>query len=627
MRAKNLALSAFLFHGISGVVSVLLGMWTGLESPVFLCFLLLGTGLIWVLVFVHLRQQLLVSIEEEDIKSLPEKKASGARMFSDGAYESFSARARLLQMERWFLPGATLLIALYMLAVPILRFTGIVAVPRTVSEGQIPVAALGIAAIAFVLLVLGKYANGLASAREWKMAETGGALSVFCAICSLAVSLGVVAVHMGLPKVEAFFSFLIPVVAGVLGIELAANFVLHVYKPRVPSGEYHPPYDSRLLRVVARPAGAFRTVAEALDYQFGFKLSHTWFYRFVERAVAPLILFQIIAFYGLTCIVVVNPEEQAVIEKFGMPRESILQPGLHFKLPWPIEKAFKYGTKRISAMAIGVHGEHAEHGEHGESEDIVLWTKVHGHHHHHFVVASSEAVSAETEGLEAVPVNLLSAEVVVQYRINDLRTFLYRKVDPVEVLESVAAREIVRFVVSVDLFDIMGAGRLEASRRLASRISSACKDAELGLEIVYVGFENVHPPVEVAGAFQEVVGAIEEQHTKVLAAESYRNRVIPLAEYQRVVLKTRATAYKFRRETVASAAVEQFRKQNEADRRLTKVYRTRKFLDMMEEALKGTRKYVVPEKPNARQVIIVDVKEKLRPDLLDIDLTEMEEKR
>ncbi len=614
MRAKKLALVAFLFHGISGIVSVFLGMWAGLESPVSLCFLLSGPGFIWGLVFVHLRQRLLVSVEEEDIKALSEKKASGARMFEDGAYESFSARARLRQMERWFLPGATLLIALYMLAVPILKFAGIVAVPQTVSAGQIPVAALGIAAIAFVLLVLGKYANGLASAREGRLGETGGALSVFCAICSLAVSCGVVAVHMGLPKVEAFFSFLIPVVAGVLGIELAANFVLHVYKPRVPSGEYHPPYDSRLLRMVARPAGAFRTAAEALDYQFGFKISQTWFYRFVERAVAPLILFQIIAFYGLTCIVVVNPEEEAVIEKFGMPRESILQPGLHFKLPWPIEKAFKHETKRIRAMSIGMHGEHAEH------EDIVLWTKAHGHHHHHFVVASSEAISAEMGGLETVPVNLLNAEVVVQYRINDLRTFLYRKVDPVEVLESVAAREIVRFVVSVDLFDIMGEGRLEASRHLASRISAACKHAELGLEIMYVGFENVHPPVEVAGAFQEVVGAIEEQHTKVLAAESYRNRVIPLAEYQRAVLKTRATAYKFRRETVASAAVEQFRKQNEADRRSPRVYRTRKFLDMMEEALKDTRKYVMPEKPNARQVIIVDVKEKLRPDLLDMDL-------
>ncbi len=620
MRAKNLALAAFLFHGISGVVSVFLGMWAGLESPVFLCFLLLGTGFIWVLVFVHLRQQLLVSTEEEDIRSLSEKKTSGARMFSDGAYESFSARARLRQMERWFFPGATLLIALYMLAVPILRFAGIAAVPRTVSAGQIPVAALGIAAIAFVLLVLGKYANGLASAREWRLVETGGALSVFCAICSLAVSCGVVAVHMGLPKVEAFFSFLVPVAAGVLGIELSANFVLHIYKPRVSSDEYHPPYDSRLLRMVARPAGAFRTVAEALDYQFGFKISQTWFYRFVERAVAPLILFQIIAFYGLTCIVVVNPEEEAVIEKFGMPHESILQPGLHFKLPWPIEKAFKHETKRIRAMSIGMHGEHAE------LEDIVLWTKAHGHHHHHFVVASSEAISAEMGGLETVPVNLLNAVVVVQYRINDLRTFLYKKINPVEVLESVAAREVVRFVVSVDLFDIMGAGRLEASRHLASRISAACKHAELGLEIVYVGFGNVHPPVEVAGAFQEVVGAIEEQHTKVLAAESYRNRVIPLAEYQRAVLKTRAAAYKFRRETVASAAVEQFRKQNEADRRLTRVYRARKFLDMMEDALKDTRKYVMPEKPNARQVIIVDVKEKLRPDLLDMDLTGMEEK-
>ena len=265
-------------------------------------------------------------------------------------------------------------------------------------------------------------------------------------------------------------------------------------------------------------------------------------------------------------------------------------------------------------------------GVHGEREDVILWTKAHGHGMHHFIVATREAITDARKASEAVPVSLLSAEVVIHYRVNDLPTFLYKKAEPVKVLEALASREVVRFVVSVDLFDIIGPGRLEASRYLTEHIRECTGDAGLGIEILYAGFENVHPPVEVASAFQEVVGAIEEQHTKVLAAETYRNRVLPLAESEKIVLKTRAGAYRFRRGTVASGTIEQFKKQNEADKTLSRVYRIRRFLDTLEDGLKDTRKYIVPQRPNARQVTIVDLKEKLRPELLDMDLTGMEEK-
>jgi regulator of protease activity HflC (stomatin/prohibitin superfamily) len=303
----------------------------------------------------------------------------------------------------------------------------------------------------------------------------------------------------------------------------------------------------------------------------------------------------------------------------------MLEPGLHFKLPWPVDKVFKYPTKRIETLTIGVHEEHGKHEEHGARGDVILWTVEHGHGANNLIVASSETISGKREDLGAVPVNFLNTSVDIQYRINDLRTFLYKKEDPVKVLRSIASRELVRFMVSVDLFDIMGPGRLEASKYLARRIADACEHAELGLEIVYVGFENVHPPVEVAGAFEEVVGAIEEKHSSVLAAESYRNKILPLAEYQEKVLETRASAYKFRRETVAGARAEQFGNQHSADKSCSRVYRARKFLDTLEESLKNLRKYVVPEKAKAHQVTIVDMEEKLRPELLDIDLTGMEE--
>ncbi len=623
----NIALLGFALHIIFSILSSYLGIWSGTQSPVFLSLLLFGSGLIWGVLFIHMRQRSLVTVEKENIKVLKEKAPGSSHLFEDEAYDSFSAKARLKQMEQWFLPAVSLLIAFYMLAMLVLRFAGIMPVPEIAQIGRTAVAAVGIAAIAFVLFIFGRYAGGLATAPQWRLIQAGGAISILCAICSIAVSAGVVMIYLGLPKVEKFISFAIPLVMGALGIELVLNFILHLYRPKVEALAYLPPYSSRMLSMLARPSGALRTVAEALDYQFGVKISQTWFYIFLERAIAPIILFQIIAFYALTCIVVVNPEEKAIVERFGVPAEHILAPGLHFKLPWPVEKVFKHSTKRVMRMTIGAHAEdedHEEHGRRGKQSDVILWTVEHGCAANKLIVASSETVSGEREDLVSVPVNLLNASVDIQYRINDLRTFLYKKQDPLEVLDSIASRELIRFMVSVDLFDIMGSGRLKASEHLAARIRDACKRAELGLEVLYVGFENVHPPVEVAGAFEDVVGAIEEKHASVLAAESYRNRILPLAEYQEMVLKIEASAYKFRREKVASARADQFRKQYEADKSCTRVYRVRKFLDLLEENLKDLRKYVVPEEAKAHQVTIVDMKEKLRPELLDIDLTEME---
>ena len=636
MRAKNVALVGFLFHGICGVLSGFLGVWAGVESLVFLCTLTSGAGLIWGLLFIHLRQLHLSAVEKAEVVELKAEvrttggKMPGSGLFEDSTYESFSSAARLRQMERWFIPGSSLLIAFYMLAVPLLKFflpQGVlqpdVFPVLEVSVEKALISAVGIAGIAFVLFILGKYAGGLVAAGKWRLIEAGASLSIFCAIWSLAVSLGLVMIQMGLPKVEKFLSFIIPLVMGVLGIELVLNFILHIYRAGTAGEEYRPPYASRMLRMLARPGGVFKTVAGALDYQFGFKVSQTWFYRFLERAIAPLILFQLIAFYGMTCIVVINPEETAIVERFGVPGNE-LYPGIHFKLPWPVEKVFKYPTQRIRSMTIGVKGEVA---------DVILWTVGHYHHEHNFIVASSEAVPAGgdsplviarsvSDEAISVPVSFLSTCVEIQYRVNDLWTFLYEKAEPVQVLESIAFRELVHFLVSVDLFDIMGPGRLRASGHLKKRISEACRSEGLGIEILYAGFENVHPPVEVAGAFEEVVGAIEEKETKVLAAEAYRNRLLPIAEYERLVLAIRASAYKFSRETVAGARVEQFKKQMEADSVSSRVYHVRKFLDAIEDGLRGTRKYIVPEKISAKQVTIVDMKEKLRPGLLDIDLTD-----
>ena len=118
---------------------------------------------------------------------------------------------------------------------------------------------------------------------------------------------------------EVAVTFIIPGIMALVGVELVLNLILDIYRPRVPGRERRPPYESRLLGLFAEPQGVLKTVAATLDYQFGFEVSETWFYHFMEKAILPLLLVQVVSLWLLTMIVVVNPNEVAFVEVFGKP--------------------------------------------------------------------------------------------------------------------------------------------------------------------------------------------------------------------------------------------------------------------------------------------------------------------
>ena len=104
---------------------------------------------------------------------------------------------------------------------------------------------------------------------------------------------------------------------GLVALETLVQLVLEIYRPRVKGKIERPLYESRLVGLLGQPEGLITTAAQALDYQFGFKVSETWFYRFFERALGWLLLLQVGALVLSTCVVFIDAGEQGVLEHFG----------------------------------------------------------------------------------------------------------------------------------------------------------------------------------------------------------------------------------------------------------------------------------------------------------------------
>ena len=91
------------------------------------------------------------------------------------------------------------------------------------------------------------------------------------------------------------------------------GLILEIYRVRVRGGESRVLYESRLVGLLGQPEAIITTAAHALDYQFGFKVSESWFYRFLEKALGWLILAQLAIFGLSTCFVVIQPGDRSVV--------------------------------------------------------------------------------------------------------------------------------------------------------------------------------------------------------------------------------------------------------------------------------------------------------------------------
>ncbi|HOX02246.1 MAG TPA: protease modulator HflK [Candidatus Paceibacterota bacterium] len=545
------------------------------------------------------------------------KSASTAALFTQEA-EAFPARRAREQFDRYLVPAFTLLLlALQGTAAWLLwRWLGSAPAPLA---GRAAIATALWALCALVLFLLGQYGSRLARIERHRLLQPGSSYLLLGALIGLLVAIGESAAWFGFPRIDYYLARALTVVLGLVAIENGISLVLEIYRPRTRDTVARVLYESRLIGLLGQPGGLISTATQALDYQFGFKVSETWLFRFLERALAWLILLQFLVLFLFTSVVIVDPAEEGLLERFGRPVPSrpVLQPGLHFKWPWPIDRVYRFRTREVHTFHVGFVPDPEK-----DKERTVLWTLPHTKEEYNLLVASrsAPAIGADPAAdAQSVPVNLLSVNIPVQYRIQDVRAWAYGHAQPERLLQDIANRVVVSYLVNVDIDQLMTTGRLEAADWLRRQIQDLAQTNRLGIEILFVGLQGIHPPVGVAAAYQEVVGAMQEKQTNILAAQAYWAEKIPLAIAEATNLLSQADGASFEKIKRAAAEAKQFRDQLAAYQASPAVYTQRTYLETFVRAAASARKYVLLA-TNTQDIIWLNLEDKIRADLVDLPL-------
>lgn len=654
------------------VITLVVGSLSGVLALAAMSLQIFGVALVWFGLLILYHQRRLAEQEKLDMAQLAGSESSET-IFQGSAdrRELFAvAQKRLVQVEKWFVPIYSIVIAVYEVAAGLYLLKQVSNKIIVESRGT-QLAAVFMVIIAFVSFLISRYATGMSAETRWKDLRAGGsrllASAFLCFLSAVALAMAQYKMHIGITILE----WMVPILLLVLGAEVVLNLILDIYRPRVAGVYARIAFDSRLLGLINEPGDILRTFASTIDYQFGFKVSETWFYRLMEKAVLPLVIFSILSLYALSCFVVVGPGHQGIIEHFGAYQKTI-DAGLHLKLPWPFDVAIIHPTGLVQQVNIGFV-DTTPAGEKANRPPL-LWGEKHYDEEYNLLVAADTKGSGQ-EG--SVAISIVIAAVPVQYRVKDIKAFMYNHRDSKEILEAICYRELVRYAASARIetdgdnetdtgaeLSILGAGRQYAAEVLTERIQQEVDREGLGVEIVFLGLQGVHPPPEVATAYQEVIGAVQQKQAAILNGKAERNGTLislggksvewaeELADLARryrqareasdtelgesllgqlkeafaqssgVVFTTlrEADGYRFEKAVLAEATGKRFASQVKAYRASPQIYKRNQRLAMLEETLPGIRKYAIISGKGGKQVIIIDLQEDLTPSLFDMNL-------
>ena len=266
---------------------------------------------------------------------------------------------------------------------------------------------------------------------------------------------------------------------------------------------------------------------------------------------------------GLTMYYTVPPDSQGVVLRFGR-FSSIEDPGLHFKLPLGIDTVQTVPVKRQLKLEFGFGTDGATNSR-------------------------QRNISRQGRALEkSMVTGDLSAaliEWIVQYRIDDPRSFLFVVRAPEQTLRDLSEAVMREVIGDRTVDEVITTGRQEIEDQALLRLREMAADYQLGIKVDQLQLKNVNPPSEVQNSFNEVNKAQQDRQQKINVANGEYNKVVPRAKGEAEQKISEAEGYKLKRINEAQGDATAFNSVLTEFVKAPEVTRKRLYLETMTEVI------------------------------------------
>jgi len=262
----------------------------------------------------------------------------------------------------------------------------------------------------------------------------------------------------------------------------------------------------------------------------------------------------------------VAQNEEGVVLRFGAYNRDA-QPGLNFRLPYPIETVYTPEVTTINRVTVGTSGTS------GDGNDI-------------------PEESLMLTGDE----NIVDINFTVFWKIDDAAKYIFNMQDPDGTVKAVAESAMREVIGQSNIADVLTQAREVTEANVEKLIQQTLDEFGAGVEITQVQLLKVDPPAEVIASFRDVQAARADQERIQNQAQTYANQVVPEAKGRASQITAAASAYHDQVIAEAQGGADRFEKVYESYVAAPEVTRKRMYLETMENVLGNINKVIVDDK-------------------------------
>ena len=274
----------------------------------------------------------------------------------------------------------------------------------------------------------------------------------------------------------------------------------------------------------------------------------------------------------------VDADSVGVVVRFGEVNRTV-EPGLHMKMPFGIEKNHNVPTRRQLKEEFGFRtveaGENTQYDSAGYEEESLMLTG---------------------------DLNVVRVEWTIQYRIENAYDYLFRVRNVDNTLRFISQAVMREIVGDRTVTEVLTVGRVELADRVKDRMQELSDRYEMGISIGDVILQDVNPPDPVKPSFNEVNQAQQERERLINEARRAYNAAVPraLGEAEQVV--QRAEGYELQRVNRAQGQVARFSNIYDEYLAAPEITRQRIYLETLGDVLSQVENKVIIDE-NAENMI------------------------
>jgi HflK protein len=291
----------------------------------------------------------------------------------------------------------------------------------------------------------------------------------------------------------------------------------------------------------------------------------------------------------------IRPDETGVVLRFGRKVLPSSEPGLHYKLPWPIDRLTRVQARRVRVVEVGFRSNASS----AEAEPAAYEWNVQ-HRSGRFERKPEEALMLTGDQ------NMIELNATVHYDLLHPDDFLFRQLDGEATIRAAAESSIQAVVTATSLDDVLTIGRAAIEQRARRELQARLDRYAAGIRVISLRLQDVHPSLEVVDAFRDVSGAYEEKSRLMNEAEGYRNEQIALARGNAKARLENARSFTLGRVNRATGDAGRFTYREEAFRSAPGPTETRLYLETIEQVLPGKKKLIIDHTRSPRRLFLME---------------------